>query len=270
VTMSLNNLANLLTRQMGRLEEGEALAREALALDRKMFGENHSYVAMSLANLGAILRLEGRFVEADSVLRLALATNRTVFGERHDRVASNLGALAQTRFVMGDGPGAIGLMRQSLALYRQLLGDDHLATVITTGGLGFMLAEFGDPVEAESLSRASLRRLDPEDGGHRTQFISSELGLAKALLAQGRTDEALPTIERVIEMAREQFGQDHWRTGDALLTYGSALVAKRRYSDAEPVLRDARTALEKNRRGQPRLAARAAAAVERLAALSAK
>ena len=269
VTISLNNLANLLTRQMGRLEEGEALAREALALDRKMFGESHSYVAASLANLGAILRLEGRFAEADSLLRQALAMYRAQVGSRHERVASTLGNLAQTRYVMGDGNGAIEFMRQSLAQYQQLLGEGHRNTIVTMGNLAFVLAEYGDPVEAESLSRASLRRLDPEDSGHRTHFISTELALGKALLAQGRTDEALPTLECVVEMARKQFGEGNWRTGDALLTYGSALVAKRRYADAEPVLRAARAALEKNRRGQPRLAARAAAAVERLAGRSA-
>jgi hypothetical protein len=96
------------------------------------------------------------------------------------------------------------------------------------------------------------------------QFISTELGLGKAVLAQGRADEALPILERVVDRTRKQFGEGHWRTGDALLTYGSALVAKRRYADAEPVLRAAHAALATNRSAQPRLIARAAAAIEKL------
>jgi serine/threonine-protein kinase len=264
VTISLNNLANLLTRQMGRLDEGEALAREALALDRQIFGEKHSYVAASLANLGVILRLKGEFAEAEKALRQSMDVDRALFGELNARVASSLGSIAQTRFYAGDGAAAIALMRQSLAQYRQLLGEAHLSTIVTTGNLGYMLAEYGDPVEAESLSRAVLSRLDSAKSEHRAQILSSELSLGKALLAQGRIDESLPILERVTGMVRKQSGEGHWRTGDALLAYGTALAAKRRYADAEPVLRAARAALEKNRRAQPRPAARAAAAIARL------
>jgi serine/threonine-protein kinase len=261
VTIGLNNLANLLTRQMGKLEEGEALAREALALDRQIFGENHSYVAASLANVGVIARMQGRFDEADSLLRQALAVNRKVFTEPHERTAGNLSAIAQIRYAIGDGRGAISHMRQAHAQYRKLLGETHLNTIITTGSLGFILAEHGDPVEGESLLRASLARLDPGNGAHHAQVISNEIGLGKALLAQGRADEALPVLERAVGMGKKQFGEGNYRTGEALLLYGKALAAKRRYAEGESMLREAVAALEKNRRGQPRLYARALAAV---------
>jgi hypothetical protein len=165
---------------------------------------------------------------------------------------------------MDDGAGSIALMRQSVAQYRELLGEDHRSTLTTVGGLGFMLAEYGDPVEAESLSRAALRRLDPRKDEHRVQVISTELGLGKALSAQGRTAEAVPVLARVVERAGAQYGDGHWRTADALITYGVALVAQRRYSDAEPVLRAGRAALARSPRAQPRLSARAAAAMAKL------
>jgi hypothetical protein len=48
------------------------------------------------------------------------------------------------------------------------------------------------------------------------------------------------------------------------LSYGSALAAKRRYADAEPVLRAAQAALDRNRRGSSRLVARAAREIAKL------
>jgi serine/threonine-protein kinase len=264
VTLSLNNLANLLTRQMDRLEEGEALARQALAGDRKTFGEPHSYVAASLGNLGVILRLEGRFREADSVLRQALAMNREVYGEHHQRIALNLGALSLTRAAMGDGAEAIALMRRSLEEYRRVLGDTHRSTLTTMGNLAGVLAEFGDPVEAESLARASLRGRDADQPEQRVQVLNIELALGKAVLAQGRAGEAVPTLQRVVERSRQQFGEGNWRTGDALLTYGLAIRAAGRREEAGPVLRAAAAALDRNRPGQPRLAARAKAEAARL------
>ena len=264
VTISLNNLANLLTRQMGKLEEGEALAREALALDRQMFGENHSYVAASLANVGVIARMQGRFDEADSLIRRALAVNRTVFKEPHERIASNLGAIAQTQYVVGNGRAAIDHSRQALAQYRQLLGEEHLNTIVSIGNLGFIIAEYGNPAEAESLLTASLAKLNPDNGAHRPQFIANHIALGKVLLAQGRLDSALVVLGRTMAMAKKQFGEGNHRTGEVVLLYGTGLAAKGRKVEAEPVLREAVAALEKNRRGQPRLYAQAVAAVNQL------
>jgi hypothetical protein len=87
---------------------------------------------------------------------------------------------------------------------------------------------------------------------------------SRSCIKQGRAGEALPILEQVVEQWRKQFRADHWRVGDALLAYGKALAAEGRFSDAEPVLRAARAVLEKNAKARPRLAAQAAAAVEKL------
>ncbi|NIW38898.1 MAG: tetratricopeptide repeat protein, partial [Gemmatimonadetes bacterium] len=47
----LNNLAFLL-EELGELDEAEALHREALAIARSRFGEEHAQIARSLNNLG--------------------------------------------------------------------------------------------------------------------------------------------------------------------------------------------------------------------------
>ena len=95
-------------------------------------------------------------------------------------------------------------------------------------------------------------------------MISAELGLGKALLAQRRSAEAVPLLASAAERARARFGEGHWRTADALITYGVALVEQRRYAEAGPVLRAGRSALARNPGAQPRLAARAAAAMAKL------
>ena len=127
-----------------------------------------------------------------------------------------------------------------------------------------MLAEFGDPVEAESVSRAALRRLDPRKGEHGLQVMSAELGLGKALLAQRRSAEAVPLLASAVERLRARFGEGNWRTADGLITYGEALLAEKRYAEAERALRDGRAAMAKGPRIQPRMAARAAAAMARM------
>jgi Tetratricopeptide repeat len=53
--------ATALATEQGRLDEAEALARQALALDRQMFTPPHAFIAESLRRVGSILRLKGDF-----------------------------------------------------------------------------------------------------------------------------------------------------------------------------------------------------------------
>jgi hypothetical protein len=51
---------------------------------------------------------------------------------------------------------------------------------------------------------------------------------------------------RLVETAEAQFGAGNWRTGDVLLTYGTALAALGRSAEARSVLRAAQAALDRN------------------------
>lgn len=266
VTIGLNNLAAMLARQLDRLDEGEALTREALALDRQLFGERHSFVAQSLANLGVILRLKGDFDEAEVLLHQAMDINRSLFGDQHQTLAADYSHLAQIALQRDDLATAVRFAGEALAQYRALLGDDHYNTVVTMGSAARMLAEAGRAAEAEPLAREALGHLDPDDPGQRTQFITTQRTLGDALLRQGRVAEALPILERTVDMARREFGEATPRTADAELTYGRALVANGRPADAEPLVGTARLTLERYRQAQPRLTAQATALAESLVA----
>jgi serine/threonine-protein kinase len=270
VTISLNNFGVLLARQLGRLEEGEAMTREALALDRQIFGPQHSFVAQSLANLGVILRMKGEFTEAEQLFRQALDINRALFTEPHHVIATVYNHIGQLRYVVGHPEEGIRLMRESLRQYRLSLGEDHVNTHVTTISLARMLAESASPTEAESLLRETLANLDPDKPGERQHYINAHRNLSIALLAQDRADDALRILEPVVPMARQEFGDDDWRTADAQLTLGKALMARQRRADAEPLLRAALATLQKHRIAQPRLAAEAAAAVASLTARQAR
>jgi len=270
VTIGLNNFALFLANNFGRLDEAEAMIREALSLDRKIFGERHTYVAEGLRNLCVILRMKGQLSAADSAIRLALEIDRPLLGDRHERMALLYSQLAQVRYQMGDFPEAIRLTRETLSRFRETLGDSHRSTIITMGNLARLLTETGLGVEAESLSRASLVLLDSSDAGGRAQIAVTHRTLGAALLAQHRTDEALRVLERAQELCRREFGEDNYRTAYATMLYGNALAEKRRYTEAEPLLRSAQAILSKHRTDQPQFAKQADAAVARLAARSSR
>ena len=264
VTIQLNNFGQFLANARGRLDEAEVMTREALDLDRKLFGEKHTFVGESLRNLGVIQRARGDFLAADSAFRRALAIDRELLGERHDKMANLYGQLSTVRYQLGDAAGGVRLMRESLSRYREILGDDHRNTVITMGNVARQLSEAGGAVEAESLARVALTRLDSTDTGARQTYIITLRTLGASILLQQRVDESLPFLQRALDMSRRDFGETNTRTAHAQLTYGNALVAKQRYTDATPLLRAAYTTFDKHRRDQPQLAKQADAAIAAL------
>ena len=263
VTISLNNLGAFLTRK-GELDEAESLTREALALDRRIFGDRHSYVAQGLTNLGVILRTNGRFAEAEDAFRQALEINRAMFGEAHSTVASSYGHIAQVRYQLGDDVEAVRLARESIAQFRRFLGDEHINVLIMMGNLGRMLIDAGEPVEAEALIHASLEGLETSATRYRSQTMGTRRLLGEAMLAQGRADEALPILKLALDTIRAEYGDQHWRTAEAQLSLGTALAATRRHADAAPLLRAASATAQRHRQAQPRLAAKADAALARV------
>jgi len=265
VTIGLNNLGLFLALNRQKPDEAEPLIREAISLDRKIFGDHHSYVGEGLRNLGIILRNKGQFARSDSVTRQALALDIELFGEQDMKVANLYGQLAQVRFLEGDSADAVRLMRESLSRFRNLVGENHLNTLVTAGNLARMLTTFGSAVESESIARTCLTRLDSTNSSQRQQYVAVTATLGVALFSQRRVDDALPILERGLAMARRQFGERGLGTAYAQLWYGSALLAKGRAADAEPVLRAAQATYSGYRVAQPGLAARADAAVAALA-----
>ena len=81
-------------RDEGKLTEAETTQRQALAMQRKLLGEEHPEVAISLNNLALVLRDQGKLAEAEAMLRDALAMQRKLLGDEHPKVAVSLDNLA--------------------------------------------------------------------------------------------------------------------------------------------------------------------------------
>ena len=79
---------------LGEYEKAEAMQREALAMRKKLLGNEHPAVATSLANLGSVFRRQGKLAEAETIQREGLAMRRKLLGDEHPDVASSLAYLA--------------------------------------------------------------------------------------------------------------------------------------------------------------------------------
>src|SRR5690606_31003897 len=109
------NLGNLL-HDLGKLDEAEALHRQALDVYRALYGEAHPRVAYGMSNLGAMLIDREAYDAAATLYHDALAIQREAWGSHHRRIAISLIGLGRARRGMGDVVAAEASFREAITV----------------------------------------------------------------------------------------------------------------------------------------------------------
>ena len=172
----LNNLPVPLAKQ-GKFSEAESISRQTLDMKRKLIASElaaasvatnadltlelkrriHSHgdveVAISIRDLGLVLRAAGRFGEAETAFREALATFRNTQGHDH-QVAFTLNGLAIVLSDLGRLDEAEAADREALAIQKKLYDSNSSHVINTLGRLMDILKQEGKLVEAMALHEA--------------------------------------------------------------------------------------------------------------------
>ncbi|MDZ8087166.1 MAG: tetratricopeptide repeat protein, partial [Nostoc sp. DedQUE12b] len=98
-----NNLA-LLYYSQGRYSEAEPFYIQALALWRKLLGEEHPSLATSLNNLALLYGSQGRYSEAEPLLIQALDIFERRLGANHPNTVDMREGLAYLRDRLSQNP----------------------------------------------------------------------------------------------------------------------------------------------------------------------
>jgi len=113
----INNLALLYT-DLGRFSEAEKLFKDAIALRKKMLGENHPEFAQSINGLGILFYNMGRFNDAENYYKTALKIIREKYSEKHISYAIYTNNLALLYNDMGRFEEAEKLYKKSINIFK--------------------------------------------------------------------------------------------------------------------------------------------------------
>lgn len=154
--------------EKGKSAEGELLIREAVAMYRRLEGEDSLRVSRGLVNLARALRHDrSRVGESLHVLEDALAINRRHFGGKHADMVQNLSALADTLAINQNDADAEPRYREAIALGREVFGSDHPDVLTPQANLATLCIRNNRLAEAEALTRlvneAELRIFGPDN-----------------------------------------------------------------------------------------------------------
>ncbi len=234
----LQTLAGTL-RDLGLLDRATAPQIEALAIRRRLLGNDDPATVASIASMGSLLLAQNRFAEAEVVYREALAAAPRVLGE-DDRVTlgvtSDLGLVLQSQ---GKRKEAEPYFRDLLARFRRVLGPDAPETLQMINNMGGLMMDDGKPDAAEPFFREALDRRRKVGGENDADTLMCMNNLGLALEKQGKPGEAEPMYRDAMERSRKARGDDH---PDSLLymsNLGFVLGTLGQMSKAEELSRDA-------------------------------
>ena len=237
------NLLNVLAEVHGAIgdyAEAERLGREALAIRRDLFGEDHEEVAESLTSLAAILSAGRDPAAAGPLAREALRIRIAALGPAHPSIAETLNVLARTLEINGEYEEAERLFQEALAMRRSTLGEGHAEVATSLNNLASLSTSRGDFTGADSLYREALA-IRRATLGERHPYVASTLNNLAVVQDQlGRYDEAAALYGESLSLRRSTLGDLHPDLARGLSNFGLFLFRRMRdYDAAEPVLLEA-------------------------------
>jgi tetratricopeptide (TPR) repeat protein len=235
VAWCLGNLSEV-TRRLGRLDEAEEFAREALSIS-KLFGDEHTHTAWALTVLARALQAKGHDAAAEPLYRDALAMRRRLKGDDCLDAAWDLRDLGLLLSKKGDHAAAEPLFRQSLAVRRRLLGDEHPHTNLALNDLALVLFNKGDGAEAGALLREQLARSRGLFGDDHPNAAEVVYALATALHSTGYVGEAEALLRQELARFRELLGEGHPLTLEHLRNLSKVYYSEGDFAQAEALLR---------------------------------
>jgi CHAT domain-containing protein/Tfp pilus assembly protein PilF len=223
----------------GKYQEAIRLLERVLSIRRKVLGEQHLDVAVSLNDLATLYYNQGLYKEAEPIFQQALELRKHLLGEEHLDVAASLDSLATLYGAQGRYGEAEPLYSQALELRKRLLGEEHPDVAASLNNLAYLYMNQGRYREAEPLFLEALKlrkRLLGEDHPDVAYTLNN---LATLYENQGRYREAEPLYRQALELRKRLLGEQHPAVATSLNNLALLYLRQGRYKEAEPLYRQA-------------------------------
>lgn len=210
----------------------------ALAIRRRLLGDEHQAVATTLRLLAECTGKQGHRERAEGLARQALALRRKQYGSGDLEVAEALQTLGWILSELGgDHPEAVSLFRESLEITDRIAGPDQPLYAEGLHRLAVALWRWQRYHEAETIARETLALKRQLYGPDHPSVVNAMDLLGQILTSRKEYGAAEPLLRESVEMHRRLFGEDHPVFVTALNSWVQLLIKKGDYEAAEPLAR---------------------------------
>jgi serine/threonine protein kinase len=178
-------------------------------------------------------------------LQRAFDLRRQILGGDHPATLDSMHYLAAVK-------GDLALSAQVVDARRRVLGTDHVDTLRSMNSYALLVSTRGDREQAIGLFRDTLDAQQRGLGRENSQTAWTMHLLANVLLSNTEQRQGAETENREIEslfrqaiIAMRKAHRNSWYTFDIILRFAQFLRSRSRFEEAEALLVDARTRVEK-------------------------
>ncbi len=230
----------------GKLEEARLLLEEAVPRMKAKLGRGNLDTLIGMNNLGMVYQAQGKPSEALPLLEETLDLRKTNLGLKHPHTMTSMNNLAfayQENKRLGD---AIPLYEEALSLRKAWLTPDHPDTITSINNLAVAYHLNGDPDKAIPLFEEALKLRKAKLSLDHPDTLQVMLSLANAYQSVGKLEPLTPLLRELADSWKRRAGADSKEYAGALRNLGLILIDQKRWSQAEPILRESLAISEKN------------------------
>jgi tetratricopeptide (TPR) repeat protein len=244
VSYLLDGLASFRMASLAAYTPARLLFERALAIDEKSIDVDQQDIAVSLNNLGYLVRRQGDLASARKYYERSLAIREALTSDDTETATSldNLGAVLQ---LQGDIVGAQPLVERALAIREKAFPPDHPVIAGSLNNLGYLRRKQGDFAGALANHQRALDIFEEAYGPNHPNTAICLGNIGAVLQMQGNFTEARKRFERALAIRQQNVGPDHPDTAMCLHSIGGLLHAEGKFAIARPYLENALVILEK-------------------------
>jgi eukaryotic-like serine/threonine-protein kinase len=236
----INMLADrsIILDKAGKYDEGLAMIHRALDLANRHLKPGTLEFASIHLDYTYHLDANQEFALADSVLRMVepiYEQNREEAGETYNDFVFYMGNNYRR---IGNYELAENYLFRSLELSRARYPGIHEQIASTLNHISSLYQNMGRFEEAiPYAAEAYQMRLDIFGPGH-LNTLAAHSNTARALSGAGRLDEAAETYREVLDIFRQEYGNENFYVAGILQSYGNVFLQMKDYRQAETVIRE--------------------------------
>lgn len=222
---------------LGHLDLASSLYKQALDMDRILFGAAHPRVAEDLYSMGLVQHDLGRDREAEQNYRQALAIDQSWYGDDHPDTALIMAAVGQSMAYQERYDDAAPVLQQAIRLQEHIFGKVHPQVAMGLSALGVLELRRGHLADAEKdFARAAEINRAVYDDRHYLVGVAL-MNLGEVYLAEKNNARAEQSYREALARLTEKLPPGHNSTAIAEVRLGHALVLQRKFTEAETHLR---------------------------------
>lgn len=229
---TMSELATLRWQQ-DDYKNAEALARQALTIQDRIYKPENNDRLFTLNTLGLVMKSTGRFEEAEKLYREVADIRRRTLGIQNISTLTSVSNLARLLEDQGKVDEAAKLMREVVDVGVKAQGEDDPFTLVSIDILGVLMRKEGRLDEAEKLHRRALAGCIHVLGEKHLDTLGVRRNLAVLLIQQGKLQEAESELRSALATITREYGEQTLYTLSIAHALGDCLLKQNKTREAE-------------------------------------